>query len=72
MKHKKLLNPKFRKLASEAFDDEFKKLAEAIGHYECPNCGFDSHTSEGDAPDVCPNCGEPMSDGPGYDTRTNS
>jgi rubrerythrin len=45
------------KLIKQAF---FKKLADYIGSYKCPRCGYDPHTSETDQPNTCPRCGEPM------------
>jgi rubrerythrin len=59
-------------LIKKAFLKELNKLADYVGSYKCPECGYDSHTSEKDQPNFCPKCGATLITSSTSETHVNS
>lgn len=59
-------------LIKKAFFQELLKLADNVGSYKCPECGYDAHDNELDQPDFCPYCGAAMNTSSTSETHVNS
>lgn len=59
-------------LIKQAFLKELNKIADNVGSYRCPECGYDSHDNELDQPEYCPYCGAALNTSSTAETHVNS